>query len=605
MENIEIAAALTEMADLLEIQGETNPFRIRAYRNAVVTVQEHPVPIRKLVEDEQDLTDLPGIGKDMASHITELVRTGRLSILDRVAEEVPRSLVVLTRLAGVGPKKTRKLWQELGITDLEGLAAAAEAGSIAELDGFGARSQQKILEAVRRHEKRVGRFRLSEADALIAPLLEHLREGGLVERLEVAGSYRRRRETVGDVDLLAIAADPEPVMERFISYPQVRIVDKAGETRGTVHLASGLQVDLRILPSDTYGAALVYFTGSKQHNVALRKRALERDLSISEYGVFRVVRGPDEGGGSGRAAEAEGNETMRAAVISTTGRELGPRVVGATEPDVYAAVGLEWIPPELREDRGEIAAAAEGALPELVTLEDLRGDLQMHSTWSDGQHAIADMLGACAERGYEYVALTDHSKALAMTGGLDAAKLRRQWAEIAEVAPRYPCIRLLRSLEVDILADGSLDLEDAMLEQLDLVVVSVHSKFELPTARQTARIVKALEHPCTSILAHPTGRIINRRDPMEYDLEEVLACAAENRVAVELNAHPSRLDLRDTHLLQAKKQGVKVVISTDAHTIGDLDHMSYGVEQARRAWLEPGDVLNTLSVEQFLASFRG
>ncbi len=354
MENIEIAAILTEMATLLEIQGETNPFRIRAYRNAVYTIQESPDPIRKLVEEGADLTELPAIGKDMASHITELVTTGRLSILEEVSKEVPRSLVELTRLPGVGPKKVRKLWDELDITTLDDLAAAASAGQIADLDGFGKKSEEKILEAIERHKKRSGRFRLSSADELIQPLIEYMLQDDRVERLEVAGSYRRRQETVGDIDLLAIASDAEPVMERFTSYPQVRSVEKSGDTRGTVILSSDLQVDLRILPAESYGSALVYFTGSKEHNVELRKRALQRGLSVSEYGVFEL------------AEEGEGEE-------STTGRELGKRVAGATEEEVYASVGLPWITPELRTNRGELDAAEKGELPALIELEDMRG----------------------------------------------------------------------------------------------------------------------------------------------------------------------------------------------------------------------------------------
>ncbi len=583
MENIEIAAILTEMADLLEIQGETNPFRIRAYRNAVYTVQESPDPIRKIVEEGADLTELPAIGTDMASHITELVTTGRLSILDEIAREVPRSLVQLTRLPGVGPKKVRKLWDELDITTIDDLAKAAAAGRIAELDGFGKKSEEKILEAIERHKKRLGRFRLSAADALVQPLLEYLLQDKRVERLEVAGSYRRRQETVGDIDLLAISSDPGPVMDRFTSFPNVRSVEKSGDTRGTVILSSDLQVDLRILPAESYGSALVYFTGNKEHNVELRKRALQRGLSVSEYGVFEL------------AEEGEGEQ-------STTGRDLGERVAGRTEEEVYAAVGLPWITPELRTNRGELAAAENGELPDLIQLGDMRGDLQMHSTWSDGKNTIEEMLTACAAKGYEYMALTDHSKALAMTGGLDAAKLREQWKEIEEVAARHPEIRFLRSQEVDILADGTLDTEDEVLEQLDLVVIAVHSRFDLPPAQQTERLLKAIRHPLVNIVAHPTGRIINRRDPFDFALDEVLACAAEHGVAMELNAHPHRLDLRDIDLMAAKTRGVKIVISTDAHSIADLDLMSYGVEQARRAWLEPADVLNTLPAGDLLAA---
>jgi DNA polymerase (family 10) len=526
------------------------------------------------------------------------VTTGRLSVLEAVAEEVPRSLVQLMRLPGVGPKKVRKLWDELDITTMDGLAAAAAAGQVAALEGFGKKSEEKILEAIERHKKRTGRFRLSSADELIQPLVEYMLQDPRVQRLEVAGSYRRRQETVGDIDLLAIATDPAPVMERFTSYPQVRSVEKSGDTRGTVILASDLQVDLRILPEESYGSALVYFTGSKEHNIELRKRALAQGLSVSEYGVYRLAEEDAEA----EAADVEADAAGEGTVTSTTGRQLGERVAGRTEEEVYSSVGLPWIPPEIRTNKGELDAAERGELPDLIEVEDLRGDLQMHSTWSDGKSSIEEMISACARKGYEYVALTDHSKALAMTGGLDAAKLREQWKEIEEVAARHPEIRILRSQEVDILADGTLDTEDEALEQLDVVVIAIHSRFDLPAAQQTERMLRAIQHPLANIVAHPTGRIINRRDPFDFALDEVLACAAEHDVAMELNAHPHRLDLRDVDLIAAKRAGVKIVISTDAHSTSDLDLMPYGVEQARRAWLEPADVLNTLAAGELLAA---
>ena len=588
MENLEIAAALKEMAVLLEIKGGVNPFRIRAYRNAVHTIEEHPVPLRKLVDENADLTELPAIGKDMASHITELVTTGRLTELESVAAEVPRSLVQLTRLPGVGPKKVAKLWRELDVVTIEDLAAVAAAGMVAGLEGFGKKSEEKILAAVEKFQEREVRFRIDEADQLVQPLIEHMLADERVQQLEVAGSYRRRKETVGDIDLLVKSDDPEPLMERFTGWKQVDEVLGAGDTRGSVILKSGLQVDLRILPEDSYGAALLYFTGSKEHGVALRKRALERGLSVNEYGVSEL-------------AEESGEE----GTTSTTGRELGKKVAGRTEHEMYESLGLPWIPPELRENRGEIEAAEQGTLPKLIALEDMRGDLQMHSTWSDGKNSIEEVLVACAARGYEYFALTDHSKALAMTGGMDAEKLARQWEEIDEVVAKHEEIRFLRSMEVDILADGSLDLEEGWLEKLDVVVVSVHSRFELPEREQTKRILAAVQHPQVNILAHPTGRIINRRDPFAFDLDSVLEACAENGVAVELNAHPSRLDLKDTHLMRAKEKGVKVVISTDAHRVQDLVLMSYGVEQARRAWLEPGNVINAWPVGQLLGFLAG
>jgi DNA polymerase (family 10) len=581
VDNAGIERLLDEVADLLEISG-ANPFRVRAYRNAARTVEAQTTPFARLVEEGRDLTELPGIGKEMAAHIQEMVATGRLSQHQELLRQVPRSLVELMRLPGLGPKRAKKLWAELGIETVEALEKAARSGQVARLEGFGEKSQAKILQGIADYREHQSRFRIDQADRLIEPLLAHLRKVREVRRLEVAGSFRRRKETVGDIDLLAVAGKPCPVMKAFTTYEEVERVEASGDTRGTVVLASGLQVDLRIVPPDSYGAALVYFTGSKDHNVRLRSRGVEQGLKINEYGVFK---------GSGRARRpAERDEDPRA----------GKRVAGREEKDVYAAVGLPWMPPELREDRGEIAAAEAGKLPRLLRLEDLRGDLQMHSTWSDGRNSIEEMLEACAARGYEYFALTDHSKALAMTGGLDARRLRQQWKEIDPIQERHPEIRLLKSMEVDILADGSLDLEDEMLERLDLVVVSVHSRFDLPAAQQTRRILKAVEHPEVNILGHPTGRLIGQRKPFDFDLDEVLHACAERRVAVECNAHPERLDLKDTHLMLAKKLGVAVVISTDAHSTKDLDLIRYGVEQARRAWLEPKDVLNTRPLKQLV-----
>lgn len=586
MENLEISRVLSQLADLLEVQG-ANPFRIRAYRNAARFVDSLATPLRKMVAEDVDLTELPSIGKDMASHIRELIQTGELEALDELTRKIPRSLIDVMELPGVGPKKAKKLWQDLGIETIDELEKAAAAGEVAELSGFGQKSQQKILTGIEQFRQHRSRVKLSEADQLISPLIEYLESCEALEKIEVAGSYRRRVETVGDIDLLAIAVEEQPVMDHFTAYRQIERVEMSGSTRGRIALRSGLEVDLRVLPSRSYGAAMVYFTGSKEHNIRLRKRALERNLRLSEYGVF-------EG-----AKDEQGNET------EDDDPWAGTMIAGGDEEEVYGAVGLPFIAPELREDRGEIEAAAEATLPELVELGDIRGDLQMHSTWSDGKNSIEEMLEACAAKGYEYFALTDHSKALAMTGGLDAARLREQWKEIEEVQERHPEIRLLKSQEVDILADGQLDLEDEMLELLDLVVVSVHSRFDLSAVEQTQRIVKALEHPEVDILAHPTGRIINRRPPYELDLDEVLRCAKEHGVAVELNAHPDRLDLKDTHLILARELGLKVVISTDAHRISHLDLMRYGIDQARRAWLTVDDVLNTLPLDEFLNTVGG
>ena len=579
MENLEIAKVLSQMADLLEIQ-DANPFRVRAYRNAARFVDGHATPMRKLVKEESDLTSLPGIGKDMASHIRNLVTTGQLQALEELTAKIPGTLIDVMELPGVGPKKARKLWQELGVETVDALEKAAKAGKVALLSGFGAKSEQKILTGIELFRLHRSRFKISEADQIIQPLLEYLEELPAVERLEVAGSYRRRRETVGDIDLLVITADPQGVMDRFVSYPQMARVEMSGDTRGRIALKSGLEVDLRVLPERSYGAALVYFTGSKEHNIRLRQRAIERGLRLSEYGVF--VQNEEVDGDDERDPWA------------------GEMVAGKDEAEVYEQVELPWIPPELREDRGEIEAAARQALPELVELDQIRGDLQMHSTWSDGKNTIEEMLMGCSAKGYEYFALTDHSKALAMTGGLDAHRIRQQWQEIEEIQSRHPEIRILRSQEIDILADGALDQEDEILEELDLVVISVHSLFDLSAADQTRRIIRALEHPQVDILAHPTGRLINRRPPFAVDIDEILHCAKENGVIVELNAHPERLDLKDSHLMLARDLGLKVAISTDAHSVRQLDLMHYGVEQARRAWLEAGEIVNCLPLDEFL-----
>jgi DNA polymerase (family 10) len=542
----------------------------------VRTIEAQTVPLARWVAEGKALTDLPGIGKEMESHLKELLATGALGFRDQLLAEIPRSLLELMRLPGVGPKKAKKLYDELGIATVEALEQAARTGTIAGLPGFGAKTQDKILAGIADYRQARGRMLLALAERSIEPLLAHLRGIEETERLEVAGSYRRRKETIGDVDLLATARRAGPVMERFLAYPAIDKAAMAGDTRSTVTLKNGLQVDLRVVPPECYGAALVYFTGSKEHNVKLRRRGVEQGLRISEYGVFRVHPEDPEG--------------------------EGERIAGAEEEHVYRTVGLPWIPPELREDQGEIEAALAGALPELIRREDLRADLHMHSTWSDGRNAIAEMVAACRAKGYEYMVISDHSKALAMTNGLDAKRLAEQWKEIDQVRTGNPDIRILRSLEVDILADGALDLEDEMLAGLDIVLVSLHSRFELPAAQQTARVLKALEHPLVNVFCHPTARQINRRKPVEMDLDAVLTRAAELGVAVELNANPERLDLKDVHLRLARERGVKIVISTDAHKIADLDLMGYGVDQARRAGLTAKDVLNTLPYEDFMAA---
>lgn len=595
MENVEIARILDELGDLLEIRGE-NPFRVRAYRNAARTVRSHGTPLRKLVEEGADLTVLPGIGKDLAAHIREIVETGKLGRHEEALRSIPPELLEFIRIPGLGPKRAKQLWEELGITTVAALQEACEQGRLSRLKGYGEKIQKNILEGIEAYRSQQGRFKLSDADLYVVPLREYMEKAPGVERVEVAGSYRRRKETVGDIDILVVARKKAPVMEHFVAYPGVAKVQSSGETRGTVFLGSGLQVDLRIVPRESFGAALAYFTGSKEHNIRIRRLAMDRGLRVSEYGVFRVDRRERaEAGGRTRKGDKE---------ESDLGPFAGQFIAGREERDVYKAVGLPWIPPELREDRGEIEAAQQNALSRLLELRDIRGDLQMHSTWSDGQNTVEEMVAACEARNYEYLAITDHSKAVSVAGGLDAERLRKQWKEIEKVSERHERIRILKGMEVDILADGTLDLEDDLLEKLDIVLVAVHSKFNLPPAKQTERILKALRHPRVQIFGHPTGRILNRRGPIAFDLDEVLSCAAELGVAMELNAHPDRLDLMDLHLMEARRRGVKVVISTDAHRVEDLDLIRYGVEQARRGWLGKEHVLNTLPLGEFMKALR-
>ncbi len=578
MENIEIAGILEELGHLLEIQG-SNPFRIRAYRNAVLTVRGLTRPLAAMVEEGEDLTALDAIGKDMSAHIVELIQTGELARLVEVSAEIPRSLVQLVKLDGVGPKKAKKLWESLGVTTIDELEVALKAGRVESLEGFGATSVTKILMSIEDFRRYAGRFLISQVDELIGPLLAHMKEAPGVERIEVAGSFRRRRETIGDVDLLVQAELPAPaVMEHFTAFGSVERVVSAGDTRGSVVLRSGLEVDLRVIPDRSFGAALHYFTGSKEHNIAVRQIAQRQGLRVNEWGVFRVPEGVDP---------------------DDVGKDDGERVAGDTESSVFEVLGMGWVPPVLRENRGEVRAALDNSLPDLVTLEDIQGDLHMHSTWSDGKASVEEMARACQARGYRYLAMSDHSPALAMVGGITPERAVDQWEEIARVQEGLDGITIFKSLEVDILRDGSLDMTDEVLETLDLVLVSVHSLMEMDRVSMTDRVITAIQHPQVDILAHPTGRLLARREPFQLEMEEVLQAARDLDVAVEINANPNRLDLNDVHAHRAKELGVKVCISTDAHSVQRLDHMSYGVDQAQRAWLNKGDVLNTMTQKQF------
>jgi len=556
--NADIAAVFEEIADRLEIQG-ANPFRIRAYRNAARTLGELPQETRTLLEKGEDLTRLPGIGDDLAAKVREIVDTGRCSLLDRLRRELPPAVTELLQIPGLGPKRVKALYHDLEVQTVEQLYRAARDGRIRALPGFGEKTELNILRAVEAHVSQARRAKLAVAAQYAGTLTAFLQAVPGVDQVTVAGSFRRMRETVGDLDILVTAAADSPVMSHFTAYDEVADVLSAGSTRVSVVLKSGLQVDLRVVAHQAYGAALHYFTGSKAHNIAIRRLAQKRGLKINEYGVFR------------------GSE----------------RIAGDDEISVYRSVGLPYIPPELREDRGEIEAAREGRLPKLVELSDLRGDLHAHTKATDGHDSLREMALAAKGLGLHYLAITEHSRRLTVAHGLDPLRLARQCDEIDRLNAELDGITLLKGIEVDILEDGSLDLPDEVLGRLDLVVGAVHSQFHLSRAKQTERILRAMDRPHFTLLAHPSGRLIEQRDPYDVDMLRIVRHARDRGCFLELNAHPDRLDLLDTHCQMAKEEGVLVSINSDAHSSFDFANLRYGVGQARRGWLEKDDVLNT------------
>ena len=554
VQNAEIAAMFDQAAELLEIGGE-NQFRVRAYRRAAREIEGLPKAVASLLKSGRDLSELPGIGKDLAGKIADIIKTGHFGLLDTLKRKLPGELGDMAALPGLGPKRIKLLYDKLKVRNLNDLRRAIKTGRLRELRGFGPVIEQKLLGALEKPQP-ARRFKLSVAEAEAEALVGFLRDSG---RVVVAGSYRRRRDTVGDLDVLVTAKNGVAVGKRLVEYENVAQVVAHGPTRTTVILRSGLQVDLRAVPEESYGAALLYFTGSKAHNIALRGLANQRGWKLNEYGLFSGKR----------------------------------RIAGTTEEDVYAKLGLAFIVPELREDRGEIAASEAGKLPKLVRLSDVRGDLHVHSDWTDGTVTIAEMAAAAQARGYEYIALTDHSRRVAMTHGLDPARLARQIREIDRLNERLKNFTILRGIEVDILQDGSLDLPDSSLAKLDIVVAAVHSHFDLPRQAQTERVVRALENRHVSILAHPTGRLIGEREPYDIDMDRVISTARKAGCYLEINAEPDRLDLHDLHARAAKLAGVKLAVSTDAHSVDAFHCMRFGIDQARRAWLTANDVLNT------------
>lgn len=560
--NAEIARLFREQADLLEIEG-ANPFRVRAYRTAARTVETQAEPVAALARTAPArLDDLPGIGQDLAGKIVEIARTGRLAALEATERRMPKGLTELLRIPPLGPRKARLLFDELGIRSRADLAKAVRAGRLVGLAGFGPATIARLQRSLGAGAGEETRVPLATAAQYGEALLAWLRELEGIDQLTIAGSYRRRRETVGDLDLLVSARDSEAVIARFLAFPGREEILAQGGTRAALRLRSGLQVDLRVLAPESYGAGLYYFTGSKAHNVALRTIARQQGLKLNEYGVWRGTR----------------------------------RIAGRTEEEVVRALGLPLIPPELREDRGEIDAARAGRLPVLVEQRELRGDLQSHTTGSDGRNSLREMAEAAEALGYAYLAVTDHTPAVRVAGGLDRAGFRRQRRAIDAWNAAGHRVTLLAGAEVDILRDGSLDLDDETLAGLDLVVVSVHSALGLSRSEQTRRVLRALAHPSVDILGHPTARLIGRRPAIELDLEAVFRTAEARGVILEVNAQPDRLDLDDVAVRAALEHGVRLAISTDAHSTAELELMGWGVGQARRGWATREAVVNTRSL---------
>lgn len=564
MQNKDIAGILVEIADLLEIKGE-DTFRVNSYRNAARTISSLQEDIADIAGSSGELVKLPGIGKSMAEKIREIVRKGRLSQLDELRRELPPSLLEILKLEQMGPKRTRTLYKQLNIRSVEDLEKAVENGKVQKLEGFGEKFATQILREIEEYHRKGGykRFKISEAADLIRPLVDYLSKE--VKDIEVAGSYRRGKETVGDIDILGISRDAGKAMEFFVNYPETSRVISRGKAKTSVMLHAGIQVDFRVFEKDSYGAALLFFTGSQAHNVALRRICQEKGFKLNEYGIYR-------------------------------GEE---RMAGTSETEMYKKMGLPFIAPEMREDTGELDAAKEGKLPELIELKDIKGDLQSHTRASDGKNSLKEMAEAARGKGYEYFAVTDHSKKVSVAGGLDEKRLARQMEEIESLNEKLEGFRVLKSVEVDILRDGTLDLDHGILREMDLVVCAIHFDRKLSKKEQTLRVLRAMENPFCNILAHPTGRLIGKRREYEIDLKEIMKEAAAGNWFLEINSDPERLDLNDVYIRQAKEAGVKMVISTDAHSVRGLDNIKYGLMQARRGWLEKDDVVNTRSWKEF------
>ena len=577
VDNKGIANILIETADLMEIAGEDS-FRIRSYRNAAEAIEALPRQVAELIDDPKKLLEIPGIGKGMAANLREISQEGDLKLHAQLLEKYRPSMLELLKIQGLGPKTVNLIWLNFQVSDVTGVEQLAREGKLRGLPRMSEKTEQKILKAIATYRGISGRFHLDEADRTAAKLMEHIGQMPGVETMTPAGSLRRGRETVGDLDLLitgrccAQPAERDALIDRILQFPGIADVLARGENKVSFKLRSGMQIDVRILPPDSFGAALQYFTGSKAHNVALRQRALKRGFTLNEYGLFTL----------------EDNQLA----------------ASATEEEIYGKLGLDWIPPELRENCGELEAAEKHALPQLVRLEDIRGEVHMHTVETDGRCTIEEMALAARERGYQYIAITEHSKNLAFANGLDEKRTVEHAQRLRRASEQIEGITILAGIEVDILADGALDLDDSALAQLDVVIASVHSAFNQEPAQMTERLLRAVENRYVTAIGHPTGRLLLRRDAYHFDLDAVLKAAAAGKVAMELNAYPDRLDLCDVHLRMARERGVKILINTDAHHTSHFEKLKYGVLQARRAWLTASDVLNTLPVDKLLAAIK-
>jgi len=572
MDNKAIAGILYETADLLEIDGQDS-FRIRSYRNAAQAIEALPQQISELISEPKKILEIPGIGKGMLTNMQEMFKEGRLSLHAELLKKYRPSMLDLLKVQGLGPKTIALIWSAYQVCDLEGVEKLAREGKIRILPRMGEKHEAKLLKAIEDYRRIAGRFLLDAAEREAQKIVDHLKDFPGVEKVTPAGSLRRGRETVGDLDILVTGkaccddAERDKLVEHIIKLPGLMEIIARGENKVSFRLRGGMQVDVRLLPPESFGAAMQYFTGSKAHNVALRQRALKMGYTLSEYSLTRL-------------------DDQKVAA-------------GKTEREIYAKLKLDYIPPELRENQGEIDAAEKHSLPALISVEDLQGDIHMHTVETDGRNTIEEMAEAARAHGYKYMAITDHSKNLAFANGLDDKRAVEHITRIRKAAEKIDGIKIFAGVEVDILADGTLDLSDSVLEQMDIVIASVHSHFNQTPLEMTDRLLKAIHNPNTSLIGHPTGRILLRRDAYGFDLDAVLRAAAQKKVAMELNAYPDRLDLCDRHLRRAKELGVKIVINTDSHHTTHMEKIRYGVVQARRAWLTKDDVLNTLPAAKF------